>query len=632
MKKNKLSMNNNNGYVLIAATMVMVGITAMGLVMVRSAGRSRISAENLKNKARAFYASDGVMTLLVQEVINDNAMTYLGHDDSIVIETENFEVREEIDGYSWNVVDLTGASGGKAVKAGPDSPEDYIVHSNFANTSPRLDYPLCLADTGTHYVWTRATAPQTTDDSYHMGINGQELSSLKRINIDIGTWTWSCMTMDSVSVFFNIDEPGIFTLNVWMRENGLIIDKILITTHEDYAPSGVGPEENACNVKSEWQVDNFTVTSSLAPRGLMGFDIKTDAFMLDNEGNKIYSAPLQQYFSKGGSLGYPPVEYIDIFYYDWHTNCDSHWRTLLCDTCPYHNDWRDNRDWTCNPAYPDLESYNPAVKNSGGPHDGTMYVVNNALTADRKPVLVDPLPGNYRDIMYKELDNWFRVSGTNGPDPAVEFYYDSTRKRWQWGLVGSHDPLPNYSSIYGGADREGEYVGPNHDPDYCMANVLIVDSLEFHLIDNEKGTYWFQPNWSDIEKGFLNINDRGFGQECGNTDNVHFASEMHNTFIYRGGEIFAMTGGDDLWVFIDDTLVINKGGIHGAEHGNLDTVYLDDLAAARGWAVGDEITFDFFQTEKQPPMGQFWGSTNINMSPRMVAGRRRWKRDYGVLD
>ena len=47
--------------------------------------------------------------------------------------------------------------------------------------------------------------------------------------------------MDDAPATFNVLTPGIHTVNVWMREDGCIIDKIVITTDEDYDPSDIGP-------------------------------------------------------------------------------------------------------------------------------------------------------------------------------------------------------------------------------------------------------------------------------------------------------------------------------------------------------------------------------------------------------
>jgi hypothetical protein len=50
--------------------------------------------------------------------------------------------------------------------------------------------------------------------------------------------------MDGPRSTFEVTSVGIHTFNLWMREDGLIVDKIVLTTNPDYVPTGDGPAEN----------------------------------------------------------------------------------------------------------------------------------------------------------------------------------------------------------------------------------------------------------------------------------------------------------------------------------------------------------------------------------------------------
>jgi hypothetical protein len=41
-----------------------------------------------------------------------------------------------------------------------------------------------------------------------------------------------------------ITEPGLHTLHLWQREDGLRVDRIVLTTNSGYNPTGDGPVES----------------------------------------------------------------------------------------------------------------------------------------------------------------------------------------------------------------------------------------------------------------------------------------------------------------------------------------------------------------------------------------------------
>ena len=88
------------------------------------------------------------------------------------------------------------------------------------------------------------------------------------------------------------------------------------------------------------------------------------------------------------------------------------------------------------------------------------------------------------------------------------------------------------------------------------------------------------------------------------TQNFFFTSEMHIPFTYTGGEIFEFDGDDDVWVFIDNRLALDIGGVHPLVTGS---VTLDTL----GLTVGASYMLDVFHVERQPGGSNFKIRTTV---------------------
>ena len=104
---------------------------------------------------------------------------------------------------------------------------------------------------------------------------------------------------------------------------------------------------------------------------------------------------------------------------------------------------------------------------------------------------------------------------------------------------------------------------------------------------------------------FFPIDDQLFGNYAFG-HNYHFTLEIHTSFIYRGGEVFSFTGDDDTWVYINNSLVVDLGGVHGAQS---STVALDTLNLTRGMSY----QFDLFFAERQTSNSSFRINTGLQL-------------------
>ena len=204
-------------------------------------------------------------------------------------------------------------------------------------------------------------------------------------------------------------------------------------------------------------------------------------------------------------------------------------------------------------GHPDFEHFS-----GGGPSVG---IVKADLGTDQKPVysaaadqpFIDPMNGQ-QTTTKANYDEWYRNTANVNKPYEVYFYFE-----------------------------------PNN-------NVLTFQSLTFFPIDGV-----------------------GWGNSCNEPDatcpkqphNFGFTTEIHTRFNYNGGETFAFTGDDDLWVFINNKLAIDLGGLHPQAS---DMVSLDAAAKELGITVGNAYNLDLFHAERHTNASDFRVDTNLEFT------------------
>jgi len=88
--------------------------------------------------------------------------------------------------------------------------------------------------------------------------------------------------------------------------------------------------------------------------------------------------------------------------------------------------------------------------------------------------------------------------------------------------------------------------------------------------------------------------------------NQKFCMESHADFVYRAGQTFSFRASDDLWVYINDKLVVDLGGNHLPAPG---VVNLDDL----GIIAGNSYGLDVFACNRRSDMSSLRIKSNMYM-------------------
>jgi fibro-slime domain-containing protein len=197
----------------------------------------------------------------------------------------------------------------------------------------------------------------------------------------------------------------------------------------------------------------------------------------------------------------------------------------------------------------------------GGPWDDRV-IVTDTLGADNKPVYLNPTGTTLTTHGQAAFNAWYNDT------PGVNIHVDY--------------PLP---------------IAQNPDGSFGYDSQV-------------SGVPYATPG--ETGNGFFPIDDgtsyaTAFGNQ-GRTHNYSFTVEIHTVFTYAGGEYFQFRGDDDIFVYINKMLVINLGGIHQAEPGN---VMLDSL----GLTVGQSYPLDFFSAERHVTGSNIQFTTTLKLQP-----------------
>lgn len=576
-----LPAKGSRGFVLAFTIILILGVTAISVGTMYNGKLGRMSALNYKHKIQTFAASDGLMTLLAQELINGNGDKYIDASQMGVI-----------NGYQWTGLPGTTVKTLKNAIISNPSGGKHITSYYLGSALDQDDYGIKWTGwlipplSGSYTFYTRsddASEFYLSTDGSPGNLSGSPLCYQP-------DWAYSWPTGGTpVSKPVPLIGGNRYYFEYYHKEGG----------GDDIGQMGWdGPEFFSERPITGKYLSQYSSNPAWSEKVMVGttpvryqvLGTGQDRYRIFTEGigaraghsnDSSFRAPLEQAISLKGMAVAPPTKlWLRVIHYDYKS-----------DGTPGGN-----------PEF-DMGPYTNALIKDMVEHTLTDFTSKDA---DYFGMTSIPKPTRYKNTPNRScgLNTWFK-------DGAPHNLYTY--------------PAPDdCSSVW--------------DPTWTgWKNTKVYDSLDFTLDESQGPNSYVYSHMGNYNTGDASTSWRGDPSEyfpidkLGNDPpwakhNFSFCTELHTTFEYQSGMRFEFTGDDDVWVFVNNALVIDLGGVHNSKNAYLN---LDDLSSLK---FGQTYNFDFFQCERHEDRSTSRIVTNIKMplpKGNPVAG---WKRDYGSLD
>lgn len=228
-----------------------------------------------------------------------------------------------VDGILWLEAESGDPAAPFEVMNSNDASEgQYIISPNGTgfNQDPNsadaglASYTFDVPADGTYYVWGRVLSPSGSDNSFFIRMDNDPAEAW---GTPVGNeFQWDRVNMDNGGAdrSFNL-TAGTHTLYVIQREDGTLLDKLLITDDPNYVPTGMGGDANSAGAKLTWDV------SALAGVPNTFFEVELtlfDAFsyrvtnpQIITQGAQVYVKDIKLLINNKYSINNATYTYVD---------------------------------------------------------------------------------------------------------------------------------------------------------------------------------------------------------------------------------------------------------------------------------------------------------------------------------
>ncbi|MEK7786671.1 MAG: hypothetical protein AAB658_14770, partial [Chloroflexota bacterium] len=177
----------------------------------------------------------------LKATVSSSGTAYLEQGGEVVIEADHYAGTApgsgNAAGHTWQFITTpTGYTGAGAMQALPNSG----VNTGLNTNGPALTYNIYFQNPGAYYVFVRGKGNNPNvgdDDSIHVGLDGVSVTSDAGIGLTHWTDPYSWQNRHNGGpTSINVTTAGLHTFYLWMRQDGVIIDKIWLSTN----PAEVG--------------------------------------------------------------------------------------------------------------------------------------------------------------------------------------------------------------------------------------------------------------------------------------------------------------------------------------------------------------------------------------------------------